>query len=595
MSRRNESRKRGTPPRKGPPPRGSVPPPAPPEVPEVAGGAPRAGWRGDVLVALAALATFSAGLRGGFVRSWDDGRFLLEFEPIRSISWAHFVEIVRQPHFEAYHPLHLLSYWIDVPIAGESALTMHVTNLVLWVHALFLGRRVLLALGLGPVAALIATLAFGLHPVQTEAVTWLTGRKESVALLFAGSAMLLHLRSPGPWSGAAWASRVLYVLAALAKTTVLPLPGVLFLADVLLRGRSRKDALVAQLPSLAAGAVLAYVVVVLWEANAMTREALPGLGSLALVGSTLSHHLSTALWPVATSPLYPIHRDASFALLEFWPLVPLALVAWRGGARGRFAALAFLVLALPVANIVPLYFEVQDRYLSLPLFALAFGLGALVDAMPSPWSRVVVLGYVAFFAVMTARYQPAWANDDALWAHATEAQPRAFYAWMKRGETLRDAAIEQLSAGDVDPEVARQRAVARLDESVAAYERAIELEPELVLAHVARMQALAHRDEISQRLPARDAVRFSQRFGARQADPDALRELAGEMVDAGYRDAALVPLGRALDLAPISFERLENAARVQLQNGNAWLARFYVSRLSGPSADPRLEMLREER
>src|SRR5690606_35123670 len=90
---------------------------------------------------------------------------------------------------------------------------------------------------------------------------------------------------------------------------------------------------------------------------------------------------------LGVSPVHPIHRDlASFEALDLAGPIVLALglvVTMR--ARGRlasrlaFALAAFVVLLLPVANLVPLYFEVQDRYLALPLLPLAFGLGALVE------------------------------------------------------------------------------------------------------------------------------------------------------------------------------------------------------------------------
>ena len=54
------------------------------------------------------------------------------------------------------------------------------------------------------------------------------------------------------------------------------------------------------------------------------------------------------------------------------------------------------------------------------------------------------------------------------------------------------------------------------------------------------------------------------------------------MVQEGYRESIFVPLGRALDLSPIPDMRLAAAAQTQIEQGNAWLAAFYVDRMSDP-------------
>ncbi len=532
---------------------------------------PRRPWLDDLLVVAAAALTFARGVLHGLIPSWDDRRFLIDFEPVQRISWDALVRIWSEPHFEAYHPLHLMSYWLDVPFVGPNGPVIHAVSLLLWCGALLLVRRVMRAWGLGRGAALLATLAYGLHPVQVEAVSWATGRKEIVALLFASCSILAHERSTGDWDRPAWMSRLAYVAAALAKTTTLPLPLLLAARDVLLRKQPLRAALIGQLPALVVGAGLGMLVVEIWHTNQMIRPAPEGIGPIALVASTITHHLGTALLPVATSPIYPIHRVlADFHWWDALGPVALGLLLWKGGDRGRFVAVAFVVLVAPVSNLWPLYFEVQDRYLSLPLLPLAFGLGAVADALGRRGRAVLALPVVAL-ALLTVRYEGAWTDDIALWTHATHSYPESFYAWMKLGEVRRDA-------GDIDG-------------ALAAYDKAVEAEPRLRLGHAARFQALARRDEQRRGLAPSRAVELSQRYVRVADDPERLRELAGEMVVAGYREAVLLPLGRALDLAPAPPERLENAALIQLGYGNEWLARFYVSRLGRPPLDPRLRRL----
>lgn len=536
--------------------------------------APRDVWIARAVIAAATLATFARGIGGPLLETWDDRRFLLEEEAVRHPSWSSLVSIFTETHFQAYHPLHLLSYWIDVPwLSGESAAELgppiHAMNVLLWGLALWVVFELFRTLGLRLIPAVIATLLYGLHPAQVEAVTWATGRKEILAAALAAGSILLHLRSQGPWDGRAWGSRALFILAALAKTTALPLPAVILALDLIVRRRAIRDAVLAQLPAFAAALGLGVVVLEVWSANDMIRPSAEA-GHALLIPATYTHHLLTALMPTSNAPLYPLARDLPPTAFDaiLGPALLVGVGAWAFvereqlvARRALFAVVAFLILLAPVSNVVPLYFQWQDRYLSLPILALAFGAGALVDAIPNARAGLAIgAAACAVFALRTVQYQGAWSSDVGLWQHTVSVQPDSYYAWVKLGEVQRDRG----SYGA----------------AVRAYSRAIEVAPELRLARGGLLSAIALRDEERLGITPSRGIAHAQRFTqvADQALP--LRDLASEMIEEGYRDAAGYVLSWSLDLEPVPNERLERAAEVQLQQGNPWLARIYLSRIS---------------
>src|SRR5687767_10515584 len=87
------------------------------------------------IVAVAAVAAFGRGVPHALLDGWDDDRFLGS-ELVREVSLEHFLAIWSGPHFQAYHPLHLLSYWIDAPLSGASGPVIHAVSLALWILAL---------------------------------------------------------------------------------------------------------------------------------------------------------------------------------------------------------------------------------------------------------------------------------------------------------------------------------------------------------------------------------------------------------------------------------------------------------------------------
>lgn len=536
-------------------------------------------WLDDLLLVLATALSFAVSLGQPLMRTWDDDRFILGFDAAHAYTWDNFVSMWNAPHFQAYHPLHLLSYWIDVPWVGPNGPAIHAVSIALWCLVLLVVRRAFIALGLSRSAALVATLFFGLHTVQVEVVAWATGRKDILAALFSALAILSYLKSTSWKDRHSLASFAFYLCAALSKTTTLPLPGVLFLIDWVLRERSFFKSLLRHVPMTLVGLFLGGVVVSIWTDATMIRAEPEGFEHVYLVGATVAHKFMTMVAPIANSPLYPIHRTGDFTWVDLLPylLVPAALFAFRKNRRLLFSVLATGVLLLPVLNIVPVYWENQDRYLSLPLLMFAFGIGALfemAEAKKAVVARVVAAALLVLLALRTADYQRAWKSDRALWAHATRVQPESYYAWVKLGQVRRDhhdypGALE-------------------------AYARAIELEPSIRVAHAVHFALLVLMDEERLELTPSRSVELAARFRQHADDVDVLRALASEMIDAGYQHAALYPLGRSMDIEPIEDDRLGRAALVQDGLGNAWLARFYVSRMVEASTDPRLQPYLDE-
>lgn len=535
-------------------------------------------------IVLGTLAAFVGTLDNHLQTNWDDERFLADPDVLHP-SLGGLVGFFTEVRFEAYHPLHLLSYWLDVPWVGTegpmAAMVIHATNLGLWALALLAGFEVMRRFGLSPLAAAVGTLAFGIHPLAVEIVCWASARKDVIAVGLALAATLLHLRaapSADPLRDRdAWGSRALFLAAALAKTSVLPLPVALVAIDVWLARRTLRSAITFQLPTLLAAGGLGAVVLWVWSTNDMIRNT--GTDASAydwtLIPATTFHLLQTSVWPVRLAALYPLHRHdpvpLAFGLAAVVVLAGgLVTLAQRrhqlAFARAGLGVSWFVLFALPVLNVVPMYFQWQDRYGVLPLFGLMVALASAIDALRTTEARETAIRVLVTAAVVllplgwwTTLQVETWSDGNHLFGHATRAWPTSYYAWMKLGEVRRER-------GDVEA-------------ALRAYGHAIEVGPDLRVAHGGFLYSLALRDEARERIAPSHALDLSARFLAIVDDARALRELAGEMTDDGYRDAVAYVLGRSLDLDPVSDERLERAIEVQLRNGDAFMARFYLSRL----------------
>lgn len=540
------------------------------------------GVRAHVLVSLAALATFARAVPYPLQLGWDDRRFLVDNPDVQHVSWQALRSIVGGVHFEAYHPFHLLSYWLDVPWFGARGPALHAVSLGLWVLATNLLLRVLADLGCRPFGALIGCLACALHPAQVEAVSWATGRKDVLAMIFACCCVLCHLRSGSVLDRYAWLTRLAYLMAVLSKTTALPLPAVLVLIDLALGRRDLRQAVLQQLPSLGLGAGVSAFVIGLWRAQQMIQD--PGSASagswIGRVAATFGHQLATALWPGAVSPMYSTHAVASPSGWAVLSCSVLLLGAWLlvsvRATRLWLALGTFVLLMLPVCNAIPMYFPYQDRYLSLPLLGLALGLGAALDGLRARlrgFSLALGVSVVIALALRTAQYEGEWQSELRLWGHAVRAQPDAYYAFMKLGEVRRDRGA--------------------FDGAIRAYQQALQLEPLRKLGHAALFQAVALRDERVRKLLPSRAERYTREYYERLGDPEALRALGARLLEAGYLRAPELPAERALALQPFPDQALEHAAAAQFAQGRPGLALLYLRHMREPSRRPDLLRMAE--
>ncbi len=91
-----------------------------------------------------------------------------------------------------YRPVMTLLFMAESQIGGADPFIYHLTNLVLHAAVCLLLLRFLIFSGLGKRAALALALVFAVHPVLTQATTWIPGRNDSLMALFMMALLMLY-------------------------------------------------------------------------------------------------------------------------------------------------------------------------------------------------------------------------------------------------------------------------------------------------------------------------------------------------------------------------------------------------------------------
>jgi hypothetical protein len=162
---------------------------------------------------------------------FDDEQFILK--NVFHSSWEFFPKYFTENlvagagiQSNLYRPLELVTHKLDLLIWGYSPWGHKLTNLALFAGLLAALYQVIRQLLSDEDTAQVrwvafsATLLFGLHPLQSADVGYISGRSELMMILF-GCLCLLHFRSRY------WLSLLFYTLALLSKESALVWPAML--------------------------------------------------------------------------------------------------------------------------------------------------------------------------------------------------------------------------------------------------------------------------------------------------------------------------------------------------------------------------------
>lgn len=396
---------------------------------------------------------YTNGLGNDFV--FDDHALALKRSRIESLS-----ELVNLS--TSYRPLRYLSYALDYAIWGERPFGFHLTNVL--IHAgsavlvFFLARRMTGE----PTAAFVAASIFATHPIQTDAVSYISGRRDVLFAVFYIAAFLSYLNYRAGRSRLYFAMFAgFWVTSLMSKEMAVSLPVVIFLWNFSDGWGKQSTPWLKQTWQAASGAfardrwlyialfVLGlvygwYMVFVKNSSGRVTEEGLYYWGgsffSNALTAIRVqAWYLKQLVLPTPIAQYYGAF-DISYSLLDWRALASLAIVAsvvvagfslLRKNSLMAFAVLSYFAMLLPVSQIIPHHELAADHYLYLPMMSFALLVALVVGAIARRGIRArrraygAIAGALITFSAMTMSRNRQWKDDLTLWKANYEAVPNS--------------------------------------------------------------------------------------------------------------------------------------------------------------------------
>lgn len=407
-------------------------------------------------LAIIVVALFSQTLTYDFV-TYDDYSLIVHNEEYLA-DWSNVASAFGTHAFASqntesvyYRPVLLVTYIIDYHLWKLRPFGFHLFNLIIHTTVCLLVFLLLDHLIAFPMIALAGALIFAAHPVQVEAVAWISGRNDLllgafiVAMVFSYAKFRTSARPV--WFFLSLAS---YAAALFTKESgafyllLLPLYDVAFGDDSL-----RSTALRQRVKYWLAFAIVLFLYL-------LVRISVFGevIGAEKLYGSetfasrllqvpmvvaeylrllfvptklTISHLMSELMW--RRMPWNAV----AVALLPV--LAILSVIAWRKDRIIAFGLSWLFVGLLPALNVIPVAVIILEHRLYVPLVGLAIVLARIVclNAYFERYRLVVrglVVLLVVLFAILSLRQMPVWKDSVALWTDTMKKSPsdtRAYF------------------------------------------------------------------------------------------------------------------------------------------------------------------------
>lgn len=287
----------------------------------------------------------------------------------------------------------------------------------------------------------LAALLFAVHPVQTEAVTYLSGRSMSLMAFFYLAGLLSYVR--GSTDGRGWTyvvSPVLFVLAVLSKETAVTLPVALLLWEGAFGGgkRSLREIVRRQavhwalLLSMAAAAALhpLYRELILYGFGARSAPE-----NLLAQGNGIVYLLSRLIRVdrLNIDPDLPVPDSWTFDLAGRAAFLAGLMILGVSNLRRRpvagFGLLWFFLQLMPTNSVVPRLDVANERHLYLASWGIFLVAGAGAEwaqATLSGAGRRVRAGWfvaAALLLAFTVLRNEVYRSEAALWEETALRSP----------------------------------------------------------------------------------------------------------------------------------------------------------------------------
>lgn len=393
-------------------------------------------------------------LQGDFI--WDDRGLILENTSYLE-NWKNVFSSFTKPFFGTtpfYRPLLLVSFILDYQLWGLNPFGFHFSNVL--IHGLngFMVYLLAFLLFKQRTFALIAGLLFATHPIQTEAVAWISGRNDVLLTFFSLLTIICWIQ----WRNSGGVKRVIayvgfllsYCCVLLTKESGIILPVLIMLVDYFflktlphpLHARQK-----VYLPLILISVLYISVRINLLGAPDLQVRGFDTLQIVSGVIVTYAYYVKMLFFPVVQTASPSILPVSSFKNPELitsialvGSLVVVTVSCWKRFRELSFIVLWFSVALLPVSGIISLPVPALEHrlYLGSVAFSMLIPLLFYRTLLPRTHeslarsrpviSLCILVALITFYLTKTVTRNTVWKDEHTFWLHTVQDSPSSVFA-----------------------------------------------------------------------------------------------------------------------------------------------------------------------
>lgn len=405
-----------------------------------------------LLIAVVAFAVYANSLSNDFV--FDDESVVLGDPSITDLSNIPRYFTAQEGFHKVigryYRPVVSSTYALDYAIWGLEPFGFHLTNVIIHViNSLLFFKLLLMIFGVDDsrsqktklTAVIIAGFVFAVHTIHTEAISWVSGRTDSLSFTFFAASFIFYLKYTAEKKASNF-SLVLFffLLSLLAKEMAITLPIVVVLYDILVNKEKKRESIQNNLwiyVSLAVLSIMYLFIRWLILKDIPQRESYfyfygKDLSTIVFtMFQTIPLYFRLLVAPVGLLYHYNVYFpyqgsiasfDVILAVVFVVIMIAISVVTMKKFPMASYSILFVFVTLLPVMNIVPTMNFMAERFLYIPSAAFSILLSALIIRFYNSRSKQILLAVlsalVIFYSYLTIQRNFDWENNDTLFMSA---------------------------------------------------------------------------------------------------------------------------------------------------------------------------------
>ncbi len=457
-----------------------------------------------ILIIILGFTVYSNSLNGEFI--WDDEFLVKDNAYIKS--WSRISNIFtkniaasvgKQSSF--YRPLQIFTYAIDYFLWRLNVKGYHLTNILLhilvalsiyWLINILYDNRLL---------SLFTSILFVACPIHTEAVAYISGRADSLALVFMLTCFILYIKHLHSNSKVTYILMLLsYILAILSRENSLILPALLLLYHYTFKKRLEIKRFLPVV-SITTIYILLRITVLKSMLSPISYDTtlfqrIPGFFV------AITNYMKLLFLP------FGLHMEYGNSLFNFTNpkailgiVILLSLLVYALRKRNTnnlifFSISWFFITLLVQSNLYPINAYMAEHWLYLPsigfFLILANGLSSLYRRKESRILTIcLIAGLLTFYSYLTIRQNSYWREPVTFYKRTLKYAPDSSRIYNNLGNAYNDIGKSEKAiplfkkAIAINPNFAEAYSnlgnadtdIGKSEEAIASYKKAIELNP----------------------------------------------------------------------------------------------------------------------